>query len=307
MEMMGFDASPPDPVVTNLGQDQAPKKNKGMGERLLRDLIIFFVPLVIVTLVFGVLHLFSAEGPNSLHDALHRHKYDEAIELIRLGGDMNAMNADGKLPLVLAADDSSADAYDVVRELILAGAQVNEADGESYTALHKAAYCGNLAVVDLLLRHGADINAVRVFKNVLGEFTDTPLELAYRQGKFRVAEFLTARGADIPDNMDRLKHAGEAERLREHYRKYPKPPNYTEKEWSKEVARRVFRKSHPEAAPVVEEFMRLNPDLMQTFENIFTEPAPEGVSQSEWRDQQFQRILLLSHSGQLKSPPELKK
>ena len=305
MEMMDFDASPPDPVVTNLGQHQTPKKR--MRDRLLRDFIIFFVPVAIVSLVFGVLHLLSAERPNSLHDALRQNKYDEAIELIRLGGDMNAMNADGKLPLVLAADDSSADAYDVVRELILAGARVNETDGESYTALHKAAYCGNLAVVDLLLRHGADINAVRVFKTVLGELTDTPIELAYRQGKFRVAEFLTVRGADIPDSVESLTRSGEATRLREHYRKYPKPPNYTEDEWNREVARRSFHKSHPEAAPVVEEFIRMNPELMKTFENIFMEPAPEGVSQSEWMDHQFQRILLLSRSDQLKSPPELKK
>ena len=304
MEMMDFDASPPDPVVVNPGQDQAPKK--GMSYRLL-DLIISAATFAVLFLIYGIFHWLSAEEPNSLHDALRRNKYDEAIELIRLGGDMNAMNADGKLPLVLAADDSSADAYDVVRELILAGARVNETDGESYTALHMAAYCGNLAVVDLLLRHGADINAVRVDKSFLGEFTDTPLELAYRQGKFRVAEFLTVRGADIPDNMESLKRSGEAERLHEHYRKLPTPPNYTEDEWRKEVVRRVFRKSHPEAAPVVEELMRLNPDLMQTFENIFTEPAPEGVSQSAWRDQQFRRILLLPQSAQIKLPPELKK
>lgn len=307
MEMMGFDASPPDPadpVVTNPGQHRAPKKS--MSYRLL-DLLIFVGTFAIIFLVFGVLHLLSAERPNSLHDALRRNKYDEAIELIRLGGDMNAMNADGKLPLVLAADDSSADAYDVVRELILAGARVNETDGESYTALHKAAYRGNMAVVDLLLRHGADVNAVRVDKNLFGEFTETPLVLAYEQGKFRVAEFLTVKGADIPDNVERLKRSGEAEQIHEHYRKLPTPPNYTEDEWHREVARRVLRKARPEAAPVVEEMLRLNPDLMTTFENIFTEPAPEGVSQSEWRDQMFRRVLLLTQSGQIVLPPGFKK
>lgn len=304
MEMMGFNASPPDPVVVSLDQCRTPKKS--MRYRLL-EFIIRVAPFAVIFLVYGLLHLLSAEGPNSLHNALRLNKYDEAIELIRLGGDMNAMNADGELPLVLAADDSSADAYDVVRELILAGARVNETDGESYTALHKAAYCGNLAVADLLLRHGADINAVQVDKNFFGEFTDTPLELAYKQGKFRVAEFLTVRGADIPDNVERLKRSGEVEQLREHYDKLPKPPNYTENEWNMEVTRRLMHKANPEVAPLVEELIRMNPELPKIFENIFTEPAPEGVSQSEWRDQQLQRILLLPHSGQIELPPGLKK
>ena len=196
MEMMGFDASPPEPVVVNLGQHRAPKKR--MRYRLL-EFIIFVATLAVIFLLSGALRLLYAEGPNSLHDALRLNKYDEAIELIRLGGDMNAMNADGELPLVLAADDSSADAYDVVRELILAGARVNETDGESYTALHKAAYRGNLAVADLLLRHGADINAVRVLQDFLRRAYGHAARTGIRAGK--------VPGSRVPDESMRSRHS----------------------------------------------------------------------------------------------------
>ena len=107
--------------------------------------------------------------------------------------------------------------------------------------------------------------------------------------------------------MESLKRAGEVERLSDHYRKYPKPPNYTEDEWNKEVARRLLRKLNPEVAPLAEELIRMNPEVTKTLENIIKEPAPEGVNWREWMDQQAQRAILLLHSGQLKLPPELKK
>ena len=243
MEMMGFDAPTSDPDVVTSDSGERPK----MKRNLLREFIILVATLAAIALFFAADHLLGEE-PKPLHQALDLHKYDEAIELIRLGGDMNAMNADGELPLVLAADDSSANAYDVVRELILAGARVNERDGEGYAALHRAAYRGNLAVADLLLRHGADVNAVRAYKNFFGEHAETPLEVAYKRGMFRVAEFLTSMGADTPDNLKSLKQMGEIERLKDYYDKYPKPPNYTEAEWDKEVHRRIMRQVNPEMA-----------------------------------------------------------
>ena len=297
MEMMGFDASPPDPVVVTSDRGEEPK----MKRNILKEFIIIVATLAAIALFFGALHLFGNE-PNLLHDSLDLHKYDEAIELIRLGGDMNAMNADGELPLVLAADDSSDNAYDVVRELILAGARVNETDGEGFTALHRAAYRGNLAVADLLLRHGADVNAVRAYKNFYGKYTETPLEVAYKRGMFRVAEFLTSMGADTPDNLKSLKQMGEMERLRDYYDKYPKPPNYTDAEWDKEVHRRIMRQVNPEMARLTEEFMRMNPEAMKTLDRIMNEPAPEGVGWREWENQQAQKAYMLLQSGQFKIP-----
>jgi len=297
MEMMGFDAPTSDPVVVTSDSGEQPK----MKRNLLREFIILAAILAAIALFFGA-HQLLGEEPKTLHQALDLHKYDEAIELIRLGGDMNAMNADGELPLVLAADDSSANAYDVVRELILAGARVNERDGEGYAALHRAAYRGNLAVADLLLRHGANVNAVRDYKNFFGEHTETPLEVAYKRGMFRVAEFLTSMGADTPDNLKSLKQMGEIERLRDYYDTYPKPPNYTEAEWDKEVHRRIMRQVNPEVARLTEEFMRMNPEAMKTLDSIMNEPAPEGVSSREWANQQAQRAYMLLQSGQFQIP-----
>ncbi|KAJ9245760.1 hypothetical protein DTO169E5_479 [Paecilomyces variotii] len=60
----------------------------------------------------------------------------------------------------------------------------------AYTALEIAAFWGHLAVVESLLDHGADINAVR-------ERLGTPLQAALEGGHFDVAEFMLSRGAEI--------------------------------------------------------------------------------------------------------------
>ena len=235
----------------------------------------------------------------ALHRALNLHKYDEAIRLIRRGADVNAMNTDGKLPLVLAADDPSANAYDVVRELLLHGARVNETDRRGRTALHRAADHGNMAVADLLLRHGADINATWTYETIFGEQTVTPLEEAYRRGRFRMGEFLTYRGADIPHNLEDLERMGEMERLIEYYSKLPKPAHLTEYEWAKERMYRVLLDVNPEMAQLWGDFERMNPEAMKTIENILNEPPPEGVDWRDWQSQKAARVQRLIQSGQL--------
>lgn len=63
-------------------------------------------------------------------------------------------------------------------------------DGCAYTALQIAAFWGHRAVVESLLDHGADVNAVRP---TLG----TPLQAALEGGHFDVAEVLLSRPAEI--------------------------------------------------------------------------------------------------------------
>ena len=303
--MTDFDVSTPDPAVTTSDLGERPK---AMHRNALRELIVFTATIIVLGLIFGAVHLLFGESQEPLHRALDRHKYDEAVQLIRLSTDVNAPNVEGELPLVLAADDLSADAYDVVRELLLHGARVNETDSNGHTALHQAAYHGNMAVADLLLRNGADINATRTYENIFGEQTETPLVVAYQRGRFRMAEFLTYRGADIPDNLEHLKRMGEGERLRERYSKLPKPKHLSEYEWSKEITLRVMREVIPERAQLLEDFQRMNPEVMKTVENIFSEPPPEGIDERVWEDQKVARVNLLFQSGQLNLKiPELKK
>ena len=145
--MIDLDTSTPDPVVTTTDLGDLPKATL---RNTLRQTI--FIAVVLVLVLGAVLLLGESQEP--LHSALDRHEYDEAIRLIRLGANVNAVSANGEVPLVLASDDASADAYDVVRELLRVGARVDETDSEGNTALHQAAYHGNMAVVDLLMRNG---------------------------------------------------------------------------------------------------------------------------------------------------------
>lgn len=141
---------------------------------------------------------FSSEAP--LHFALRERHYDDALVAMRAQTDIDEIAYDehGRAlrPLCLAAQDASADAYDMVQALIRRyGADPNVHDGRGFTPLHYAAGNGNLAVVETLVIHGADVNAL-----VSGDETPvTPLYLATQTGMDRVAAFLRAHGADDLD------------------------------------------------------------------------------------------------------------
>ena len=78
-----------------------------------------------------------------------------------------------------------------VEQLIAEGADVNQQDRRTGTALHWAALRGDAAVVEVLIAAGADVNAVS--KDNGG----TPLHAAASAGHASVAEVLLAKGADI--------------------------------------------------------------------------------------------------------------
>ena len=141
---------------------------------------------------------FRSEAP--LHFALRERHYDDALAAMRSQADIDEVAYDehGKAlqPLCLAAQDASADAYDMVQALVRRyGADPNVHDGRGFTPLHYAAGNGNLAVVETLVIHGADVNAL-----ASGDETPvTPLYLATQSGMARVAAFLRAHGADDLD------------------------------------------------------------------------------------------------------------
>lgn len=142
--------------------------------------------------------VFESEAP--LHFALRERNYDDALAAMRTQVDIDEVaydeNGNALRPLCLAAQDGSADAYDMVRALIQRyGADPNVQDGRGFTPLHYAASNGNLAVVEKLVLHGADVNAL-----VAGDESPvTPLYLATQFGMDRVAAFLHAHGADDLD------------------------------------------------------------------------------------------------------------
>lgn len=146
-----------------------------------------------------------------LHFELKRNHYDHALVAMMLTEDIDMIEeTTGMTALGLAAKDESADAFDMVERLVLKyGADLKLADSNGYTALHYAAAAGNLAVVKFLANFGARVDVEKAEGQ--GYRRDgqriTPLYMAYKYDRPRVAEFLRMRGAiDIdPGVRARLK------------------------------------------------------------------------------------------------------
>jgi ankyrin repeat protein len=163
------------------------------------------------------------DGATALHWAAHWDDVKSAEQLIRAGADVNATNDYGVTPLLLACSDASAA---MVARLLDAGANPKIALPSGETALMAAARTGKVEAVNVLLAHGADVNAketmrgqtalmwavaeghVDVVKALLELGADlkarsnnksTALLLAARQGDPALARLLLAHGADVKD------------------------------------------------------------------------------------------------------------
>jgi ankyrin repeat protein len=88
-------------------------------------------------------------------------------------------------------DAAGADDLEKVRALLEQGADVNAASGDGMTALHRAARTGNLAMAELLIGAGVNLEA----KTRLGEHT--PLHVASASGRSGVVAVLVAAGANV--------------------------------------------------------------------------------------------------------------
>lgn len=109
-------------------------------------------------------------------------------EAIASGADVDARDAGGNTPLILAATLGQDEA---ARALVAAGADVEAANRDTHTALMEAAWNGREAVVGLLLEAGAD----PARENHLA------LDFAVRMGHVAIARRLIAAGAD-PNRRD---------------------------------------------------------------------------------------------------------
>ena len=160
-------------------------------------------------------------GSVALHGAALRGSTPTVAVLLEHGVPVNARNAAGYTP-ILSGTSGQADA-EMVRLLVEHGAWVDDRDREGTTALHNAAWRGNLDIVRYLIEQGASLNAlmngggntalhnaasignIEVVRVLLDAGADvdcrttwgaTPLQWAARQGGEDVVQLLLERGAD---------------------------------------------------------------------------------------------------------------
>lgn len=111
----------------------------------------------------AVIDLPNEKWETPLHPAIYNRHRDVVRLLIEKGADVNQRCQDGRFinidltPLLLAL---RAELEDIAQLLIAKGADVNVADRYSITPLHEAAGRGFLRTIELLIKHGADPNAI---------------------------------------------------------------------------------------------------------------------------------------------------
>lgn len=122
--------------------------------------------------------------PQRLLDAVARHPVASIRWLLAQGAPARIEVDDGFPPIHLAIDRDVPDRYDIVRELVEHGADVNERGFNDWTPLHRAAAGrDDVRMVCLLLDLGADPRQTTTIDNQA-----TPEEEARIQGKHRSAD-----------------------------------------------------------------------------------------------------------------------
>lgn len=183
----------------------------------------------------------AIEAASPLHYALYRKNYDEALAAMPLAKDVDTVEeTTGMTALGLAARDESADAIDMVQALVVRyGADPKFVDARGYTALHYAAAAGNLAVVQFLVKMGAEVDAEIPSRGP----QSTALALALRGGRTRVADYLVHQGADDfdPATRDNLEvSASISEAAKKLASEFRSRPREIVEAGPREFARRTF-------------------------------------------------------------------
>lgn len=126
-------------------------------------------------------------GRNFLHIAIMKDDLESVLFLLAIQVDVNSRVHDVNQTPTLHLAASSKNEM-LVRNLILAGARINDKDATSKAALHIAAERGNLPAVSALLQNGADFDA-------LDSDGNNALHIAVREGHLPVVrELLTECG-----------------------------------------------------------------------------------------------------------------
>ena len=133
------------------------------------------------------LHHLHPQESTPLHLAAENGHKHVAEDLIRHGGNINAMDKSGQSPLHLAAQHGHKQTVEV---LLQHGSDVNARNRRQETPLHLAAENGHTQTAEVLIQHGSDVNS----RDVLGQ---TPLHQVALNGHKLLAEVLVGNGSDV--------------------------------------------------------------------------------------------------------------
>jgi ankyrin repeat protein len=150
----------------------------------------------------GLARAFSAAGSTALHRSCYWGQTAVARLLLEHGADLNAVTRDSFLQIAplgcaIATPDvpNPSDREDLVLELvkllIMSGADVNGRRRDGLTALHTAAYRGHLHVIEILLASGAD-PTIRGYEGAGPHAGQSATDVATAQNQADAAKRLTA-------------------------------------------------------------------------------------------------------------------
>jgi ankyrin repeat protein len=128
-------------------------------------------------------------GKNFLHLAIINENFESVLFLLSIQVNVNSrvqdVNQTTAIHLAAACENEM-----IIRNLILAGARLNDRDATQKTALHVASERGRLQAVQALLQNGADFDAVDGDGN-------NALHIAVKEGHFHIVrELLTESRID---------------------------------------------------------------------------------------------------------------
>jgi ankyrin repeat protein len=131
----------------------------------------------------------QVDGTTALHWAVRQDDVQTADLLIRAGANVSAANREGIMPMQLAATNGNAA---MIEKLIKAGADPNAPLSKfKDTALMMAARTGKIDAIRVLLDNGAQVNTVETWGGT------TPLMWAVSERHLDAAKSLIAKGADV--------------------------------------------------------------------------------------------------------------